>query len=119
MLFGLACRRLLLGRLIVRELVENLTTTYPCGAPIFTLGGAKTYSRSRPTSRPTILKSRLLLERPLHTKAAVAMSFFGFNTALPRDQTHNARAPGFGAAPDAFAGLSRRGVAEEGDDEEV
>lgn len=47
------------------------------------------------------------------------MSFFGFNTALPRDQSHNARAPGFGVAPDPFAGLSRRNQDGEEEDEEV
>ena len=36
------------------------------------------------------------------------MSFFGFDAALPRDRSHNAKAPGFGPAPDAFAGLSQR-----------
>lgn len=34
------------------------------------------------------------------------MSFFGFDPALPRDRGHAANAPGFGQAPDAFAGLS-------------
>jgi DNA topoisomerase 2-associated protein PAT1 len=41
------------------------------------------------------------------------MSFFGFDPALPRD--HNARAPGFGAAPDPFAGLGRRDDEDEGE----
>lgn len=33
------------------------------------------------------------------------MSFFGFDTNLPRDRGHQANAPGFGQH-DAFAGLS-------------
>jgi hypothetical protein len=33
------------------------------------------------------------------------MSFFGFNTDLPRDRGHQANAPGFGQH-DAFAGFS-------------
>ncbi|CAG8977960.1 hypothetical protein HYALB_00001841 [Hymenoscyphus albidus] len=32
------------------------------------------------------------------------MSFFGFDAALPRDQGHNTRAPGFSQASDPFAG---------------
>ena len=32
------------------------------------------------------------------------MSFFGFDTSLPRDRGHSANAPGFGQH-DAFAGL--------------
>jgi DNA topoisomerase 2-associated protein PAT1 len=43
------------------------------------------------------------------------MSFFGFDSALPRDRGHNARAPGFGQAPDPFAGLSR----PDGDDNDA
>jgi DNA topoisomerase 2-associated protein PAT1 len=35
------------------------------------------------------------------------MSFFGFDTSLPMDRTHNTAAPGFSQAPDPFAGLSR------------
>lgn len=35
------------------------------------------------------------------------MSFFGFDSTLPRDREHNSRAPGFSQAPDPFAGLSR------------
>ncbi|EON60878.1 hypothetical protein W97_00088 [Coniosporium apollinis CBS 100218] len=36
------------------------------------------------------------------------MSFFGFDATLPRDRGHQAYKPGFGATPDAFAGLSGR-----------
>ncbi|PBP20645.1 topoisomerase II-associated protein PAT1 [Diplocarpon rosae] len=36
------------------------------------------------------------------------MSFFGFDTALPRDRGHNTGAPGFSQAADPFAGLSRQ-----------
>ncbi|KAK0119816.1 hypothetical protein ONS95_011248 [Cadophora gregata] len=36
------------------------------------------------------------------------MSFFGFDTALPRDRGHNPSAPGFSQAADPFAGLSRK-----------
>jgi DNA topoisomerase 2-associated protein PAT1 len=37
------------------------------------------------------------------------MSFFGFDSTLPRDrsQGHNTSAPGFSQAADPFAGLSR------------
>jgi DNA topoisomerase 2-associated protein PAT1 len=41
------------------------------------------------------------------------MSFFGFDPTQARD--HNARAPGFGAAPDPFAGLGQRGNEDEGE----
>ncbi|KAF2279046.1 uncharacterized protein EI97DRAFT_456451 [Westerdykella ornata] len=34
------------------------------------------------------------------------MSFFGFDTTLPRDHSHSARAPGFGQPADPFASLS-------------
>jgi len=44
------------------------------------------------------------------------MSFFGFDPTMPRDQGHNARAPGFGSAPDPFAGL---GGNDGGDDDQV
>ncbi|KAF2240003.1 hypothetical protein EV356DRAFT_562750 [Viridothelium virens] len=36
------------------------------------------------------------------------MSFFGFDTSLPKDRGHNPKAPGFSLAPDPFAGLSSR-----------
>jgi DNA topoisomerase 2-associated protein PAT1 len=36
------------------------------------------------------------------------MSFFGFDTTLPRDRGHNPSAPGFAQAADPFAGLSRQ-----------
>jgi hypothetical protein len=40
------------------------------------------------------------------------MSFFGFDTTLPRDRTGRP-APGFSAPQDAFAGL--QGLEEEGE----
>ncbi|KAI9773983.1 MAG: hypothetical protein M1839_001934 [Geoglossum umbratile] len=43
------------------------------------------------------------------------MSFFGFDTTLPRDHGHPANAPGFGQAPDPFAGISR-GIEDDDDD---
>ncbi|KAF2265711.1 topoisomerase II-associated protein PAT1 [Lojkania enalia] len=42
------------------------------------------------------------------------MSFFGFDTTLPKDQGHSANAPGFGQVRDAFAGLG--GGAQDDDD---
>jgi DNA topoisomerase 2-associated protein PAT1 len=45
------------------------------------------------------------------------MSFFGFDTTLPRDRGHNPSAPGFSQAADPFAGLSRPGD-EEGDEDD-
>jgi DNA topoisomerase 2-associated protein PAT1 len=46
------------------------------------------------------------------------MSFFGFDTTLPKDRGHPAAAPGFGQAPDPFADLSRhRDIEEENDDD--
>ena len=35
------------------------------------------------------------------------MSFFDFNSSLPVDRGHPSKAPGFGQAPDPFAGLSQ------------
>ena len=49
--------------------------------------------------------------------ASAVMSFFGFDSALPRDRTHNVQAPGFGSVPDPFAGLSHR--KDEDDDDDV
>ncbi|KAK7527034.1 topoisomerase II-associated protein PAT1 [Phyllosticta citriasiana] len=44
------------------------------------------------------------------------MSFFGFDTTLPRDRpAHHASAPGFGQTPDPWAGLSR-GASANADD---
>ncbi|KAI5795599.1 topoisomerase II-associated protein PAT1 [Geopyxis carbonaria] len=44
------------------------------------------------------------------------MSFFGFDSSLPRDRGHHpSQAPGFGATPDHFAGLSSR---TDGDDDD-
>ncbi len=45
------------------------------------------------------------------------MSFFGFDTTLPRDRGHPVTAPGFGQAPDPFAGLSRAPAKAEDDDD--
>jgi len=42
------------------------------------------------------------------------MSFFGFDTSLPRDRGHPAMAPGFSQATDHFAGLSN---ADDDDDD--
>jgi Topoisomerase II-associated protein PAT1 len=41
------------------------------------------------------------------------MSFFGFNSSLPKE--HNLAAPGFGQAPDQFAALGQRPPADDGD----
>ncbi|KFY23548.1 hypothetical protein V493_05800 [Pseudogymnoascus sp. VKM F-4281 (FW-2241)] len=43
------------------------------------------------------------------------MSFFGFDSALPRDRDQGAKAPGFGQTPDPFAGLSYAGGADDDD----
>ena len=45
------------------------------------------------------------------------MSFFGFDTTLPRDGGHPTKAPGFGTVPDPFASISQ-GRALEDDDED-
>ena len=45
------------------------------------------------------------------------MSFFGFDTALPRDRGHPSAAPGFGQAQDPFANLSRGPDNDEDDDD--
>ncbi|KAF2020032.1 hypothetical protein BU24DRAFT_489875 [Aaosphaeria arxii CBS 175.79] len=42
------------------------------------------------------------------------MSFFGFDTTLPKDRGHSTNAPGFGQTPDAFAGF-RGGALDEDD----
>jgi DNA topoisomerase 2-associated protein PAT1 len=51
------------------------------------------------------------------------MSFFGFNTDLPRDRGHPVNAPGFGQAPDPFASISRKrpdqNVEEEAEDDDA
>lgn len=44
------------------------------------------------------------------------MSFFGFDSSLPRDRPHNSNAPGFSAPRDAFSGFSGRNT---NDEEEV
>ncbi|SLM40290.1 Topoisomerase II-associated protein PAT1 [Lasallia pustulata] len=44
------------------------------------------------------------------------MSFFASNATLPKDQGHPTTAPGFGQAPDPFAGLSRNQASDEDDD---
>lgn len=43
------------------------------------------------------------------------MSFFGFDTALPRDGGAQRKAPGFSAPHDAFAGLSSKAYNDDGD----
>ena len=45
------------------------------------------------------------------------MSFFGFDTALPRDGGHPTQAPGFGATPDPFASITQARGLESDDDE--
>ncbi|MCJ1387132.1 hypothetical protein MMC17_010261 [Xylographa soralifera] len=45
------------------------------------------------------------------------MSFFGFESSLPKDRGHPSAAPGFGQAPDPFAGLSQD-RARYGDDDD-
>ncbi|PWW77756.1 hypothetical protein C7212DRAFT_350926 [Tuber magnatum] len=45
------------------------------------------------------------------------MSFFGFDTSLPRDRGHPAAAPGFSQATDHFAGLSN--VDDDDDDDGI
>jgi hypothetical protein len=47
-----------------------------------------------------------------HPPPRTAMSFFGFDAALPRDRGHAANAPGFGQH-DAFAGLSSGGAGDD------
>lgn len=45
------------------------------------------------------------------------MSFFGFDPTIPRGRGHPDKAPGFGAAPDPFAGISQHhGTGDEDDD---
>ena len=44
------------------------------------------------------------------------MSFFGFDTTLPRDRGHPSAAPGFSQAQDPFANLSRGANGEDDDD---
>ena len=44
------------------------------------------------------------------------MSFFGFDSALPRDRDQGAKAPGFGQAPEPFGGLSSYAGADDDDD---
>jgi DNA topoisomerase 2-associated protein PAT1 len=41
------------------------------------------------------------------------MSFFGFDTTLPRDRGHQKAAPGFAAPQDAFASLSSKNAADD------
>ncbi|MCJ1312595.1 hypothetical protein MMC25_006269 [Agyrium rufum] len=47
------------------------------------------------------------------------MSFFGFDTTIPRDRGHPSQAPGFGQAQDPFAGLSRDRALEDEDDDGI
>ncbi|ELR09579.1 hypothetical protein VC83_05522 [Pseudogymnoascus destructans] len=43
------------------------------------------------------------------------MSFFGFDSALPRDRDQDTKTPGFGQTPDPFAGLSYAGADDDDD----
>ena len=45
------------------------------------------------------------------------MSFFGFDSTLPRDSGPPSTAPGFGQAPDPFAGLSQDRARFDDDDD--
>ncbi|KAI9679456.1 MAG: hypothetical protein M1817_005478 [Caeruleum heppii] len=46
------------------------------------------------------------------------MSFFGFDTTLPRDRGHPASAPGFSQPPDPFADIRKRQAAAEEEDDD-
>ena len=46
------------------------------------------------------------------------MSFSGFDSTLSRDWGHPTTAPGFGQAPDPFAGLSKVRNTEVNDDDD-
>lgn len=45
------------------------------------------------------------------------MSFFGFDSTIPRDRPHPSSAPGFGQAPDPFAGLAQDRARYDDDDD--
>lgn len=45
------------------------------------------------------------------------MSFFGFDTTLPRDRGHPTTNLGFGAAPDPFASISSNRPLEHDDND--
>ncbi|MCJ1472452.1 hypothetical protein MMC13_001100 [Lambiella insularis] len=47
------------------------------------------------------------------------MSFFGFDSTLPKDRGHPSTAPGFGQAPDPFAGLSQDRARYDDDDDAI
>ena len=47
------------------------------------------------------------------------MSFFGFDTKLPRDRDQPGKGPGFFAPPDPFAEISRNKTAGNDDDDDV
>ncbi|MCJ1404183.1 hypothetical protein MMC11_007408 [Xylographa trunciseda] len=47
------------------------------------------------------------------------MSFFGFDSSLPKDRGHPSAAPGFGQAPDPFAGLSHDRARYDDDDDAI
>ncbi|MCJ1416145.1 hypothetical protein MMC32_002480 [Xylographa parallela] len=47
------------------------------------------------------------------------MSFFGFDATLPKDRGHPSTAPGFGQAPDPFAGLSQDRARYDDDDDAI
>lgn len=45
------------------------------------------------------------------------MSFFGFDTTLPRDRPHPTGAPGFTAAPNPFATFTQNPPSEDDEDD--
>lgn len=45
------------------------------------------------------------------------MSFFDYDSTLPADHGHPSTAPGFGQAPDPFAGLSQDRARYDDDDD--
>ncbi|MCJ1283205.1 hypothetical protein MMC26_002533 [Xylographa opegraphella] len=47
------------------------------------------------------------------------MSFFGFDSSLPKDRGHPSAAPGFGQAPDPFVGLSQDRARYDDDDDAI
>ncbi|KAI4137177.1 MAG: hypothetical protein L6R39_007435 [Caloplaca ligustica] len=47
------------------------------------------------------------------------MSFFGFNTTLPRDQGHPSNAPGFTTAPNPFATFTENPPSEDDEDDGI
>lgn len=72
------------------------------------------FLESRIYFRLGLITAHLFLFRPQEDLSLPAMSFFGFDTSLPRDRGHPATAPGFSQATDHFAGLSN---ADDDDDD--